>query len=379
MKQLSVEIESNPYFWSPPGPSILTGALKRFENNFSNVLFIHVLLSYPMLSFRGVDLLAYLGNDILKRLQTEPVILIFDATFEGLSPIERPIAEPLYQSCIKHNINPKKIFYFTGNFVDNSADINIVPIFILDNENDWKTHYVRTIEQSKQLCNENYQNIILSLSRRNRSHRLFAHLVLFNSTLRERSIISQDRIENHNFNMQELKVANLSIEDVEKFKQSLPLIADEDKFHINEPFNSLTLLHAKTIFSIVNETLADNVHNTTLFFSEKILKPIVNFQPMVIYGHQGINKKLSLLGFKTYEQYFNLDFDDEPNDLIRYMKLIDSIKQTVDTLLSYSRKDQIAWRYQYEEVLQYNFNVFLERKNTNEQLSKFELMLTDIC
>lgn len=378
MKRLSAIIKPNPFYWSPPGVSTLTRAFEILKNDFSNISFIYALMSYPKQSFLDVDLLSYLEKETLDQLRNESIIFIFDATFEGFSPLEKPIAKSLYQSCIKNNINPKKIFYFTGNFLDNSADINIIPIFILDDKSSWQGYNLSNIEQSKHLCEMNYQKILLSLSRRNRRHRVFAHLALFNSELRNDSIISQDIITNYIFNEYELKIANVTSTDLDLFKKNLPLIADENNFHINDPFNSLANLHSKTLFSIVNETLANNVCNTTLFFSEKILKPILNFQPMIIYGQQGINKKLSMLGFKTYEEYFNLDFDDESDDLIRYMKLLDSVKATVNMLKLYSRDEQIAWRYRYEEVLTYNYNVIVGRKNTNDQLLKFESKLREL-
>jgi hypothetical protein len=132
------------------------------------------------------------------------------------------------------------------------------------------------------------------------------------------------------------------------------------------------------VFSIVNETLADNYNNTTLFFSEKFLKPIINFQPMLIYGHAGINRKLSLLGFKNYESYFNLDFDDEPDDIIRYKKLLKSASDAVDLLKSLSKEKQIEWRFNNVELLKYNHEVFLENKHRKEQMLNFKKLLNDI-
>jgi hypothetical protein len=124
--------------------------------------------------------------------------------------------------------------------------------------------------------------------------------------------------------------------------------------------------------------MVDNSNNTTLFFSEKFLKPIINFQPMLIYGHQGINKKLSLLGFKNYESYFNLDFDDEPDDVIRYKKLLESADAAVNILKAMSREEQIEWRFNHSKLLKYNYNVFIETHHRNGQILKFEKLLNDI-
>lgn len=375
MKELIATITANPYYWSPESETALTKQFRSLEH--IDISYIKLLLNYPVPSYHNVDLFQYIDKASLDQLRTGKTILIFDSIFEGFSPAITPIAAALYNSCIIHNINPKKIFFFTGNLIDNSAEINIIPIFILDHFPDWGNTLVGKLKRARQLCNNNYIKFILSLSRRNRRHRVLAHCMLFNSELFKDSLISQDILD-FNIPIYSLEKMEVTIDQYNNFKASLPLIADENQFNINEPFNALPKLHSQTIFSIVNETLADNVNNTTLFFSEKFLKPIINFQPMLIYGQQGVNKKLSLLGFKSYESYFNLDFDDEPDDVIRYKKLLISANQAVRTLEELSREDQIEWRFKNSRLLKYNYAVFLENMHTKQQIALFETMLSAI-
>jgi hypothetical protein len=374
MQELKVTITSNPYFWSPEGETLLTSCFNHID---AEITYIKLLLSYPVPFYNNVDLFQYIDQESLDQLRNHKTVLLFDSVFEGYSPDITPIAKTLYNSCVIHNINPKKIFYFTGNLIDNSAEINIIPIFILADRYTWKNTEFVGIKQAEAECYKNYKNIILSLSRRNRSHRVFAHCMLFNSPLFKYSIISQD-IVNSTINEHDLKKMEITNLQCENFKNSLPLIADKNQFEVNDPFNALPELHSKTAFSIVNETLADNSNNTTLFFSEKFLKPIINFQPMLIYGHQGINKKLNLLGFKTYESYFDLDFDDEPDDIIRYKKLLKSAETAVNILKNLPREKQIEWRFSNRKILDYNHRVFLESTHQKTQISKFEKILTDI-
>jgi len=375
MRELIATITPNPYFWSPESETTLTKQFISLEH--LDISYIKLLLNYPVPLYHGVDLFQYIDKASLDQLQTGKTILTFDSIFEGFSPSITPIATALYNSCIIHNINPKKIFFFTGNLIDNSAEINIIPIFILDHFPDWENTLVGKLKRARQLCNNNYIKFILSLSRRNRRHRVLAHCMLFNSELFKDSLISQDMLD-FNIPLHSLEKMEVTIDQYQDFKTSLPLIADENQFDINEPFNALPELHSQTIFSIVNETVADNVNNTTLFFSEKFLKPIINFQPMLIYGQQGINKKLSLLGFKSYESYFNLDFDDEPDDIIRYKKLLISANEAVRFLETLSREDQIEWRFKNAKLLKYNYAAFLENIHTKQQIALFENMLSAI-
>jgi hypothetical protein len=132
------------------------------------------------------------------------------------------------------------------------------------------------------------------------------------------------------------------------------------------------------VFSIVNETLISSYNNTSLFFSEKLLKPIINYQPMIIYGQPGINRKIQMLGFKTYEQYFDLSFDEEEDDVLRYKKLLASIESTVTHLRSMPRDEQIDWRFKQLDLLEYNRQVFVRKENTMQQLGIFSKKLTSI-
>ena len=374
MQELKATITSNPYFWNPDGKTLLT---PHFDDIDHKINYIKLLLKYPVPSYDGVDLFQFIDTNSLDQLRNHKTVLTFDSVFEGFSPDIAAIAKALYNSCIIHNINPKKIFYFTGNLIDNSAEINIIPIFVLDNYYDWKNTLITSLKKARFNCYKNYDKAILSLSRRNRSHRVFAHCMLFSSPLVEHSIISQD-VFDYKINDRDLKKMEVTDLQFESFKSSLPLIADKNQFDVNDPFNALPELHARTLFSIVNETLADNSNNTTLFFSEKFLKPIINFQPMLIYGHQGINKKLSLLGFRNYESYFNLDFDDEPDDIIRYKKLIESASKAVNFLELMSREEQIEWRFKNKKLLKYNYNVFIENLHRKQQIALFEKLINAI-
>jgi hypothetical protein len=202
--------------------------------------------------------------------------------------------------------------------------------------------------------------------------------MLANSEIFNDCLISQSQSTVDNCDMfggdissDDLTKMELTFKDWEYFKNSLPFIADGQDFEINEPFNCLSKLHFGTLFSIVNETLANNQNGTSLFYSEKFLKPIINFQPMLIYGQHNINKKLSILGFKTYETYFNLDFDDEPDDILRYKKLLASATDTVRYLKSLSRDRQIEWRFQQNELLEFNFHNALNMPHVITQMSVF--------
>jgi hypothetical protein len=388
MQKLKFKLENNPFCSSPEMTTLTNGIgaasllhfgvnkYRHLFNKHSDVSYISLLLGYEQRITATTDLFKFIDLDSIDELRNGRTVLIFDATLEGYSETELPLKTCLYYNAILHNIDPAKIFLFTGNFLTADDSINVIPIFLLDTG--W-SDTANSASKAQTECFENLEKIILSLSRRNRFPRVVAHFALWKSQLNQDSIISQDIVStNATLAVETLKKLDLTLEDWNEFKNALPLLADGNNFHINAPFDHLPNLHSKTVFSIVNETLISNYNNTSLFFSEKLLKPIINYQPMVIYGQPGINRKIQMLGFKTYDDYFDLSFDDEPDDILRYKKLLASIENTVKHLKSLSRDEQIAWRFKELELLIYNREVFLRKENNMKQLELFSEKLTSI-
>jgi hypothetical protein len=380
MKKLFYSVAQNEYF-SNESHSTLVSDFSLIADDvrlkINDITYAAILLGYPKDGWKNnVDIFQYFDSTVIDRLQNNNTVLLCDYTFEGFSQLSQPVAKVLRYNCEIYNINPDRIFLFTGNLADDSSYINVIPLYLLDNERNFRQPGQDiedlTLDWSKNQCKELLgENIFLSLSRRNRFHRVVGHTILLNSSIAKEGLISQDRLDDFYFNPYLIKEMGLSEEQINNFKKTLPSIADADMFQINQPFNPLTKLHLSTVFSIVNETLTDDVQGTSLFFSEKILKPVINYQPMIIYGQPGINHELTQLGYKTYEGYFDLDFDYEPNHVLRYRKLLDSITKTVNKLKSMSKEERIDWRYQCHDILEYNFKNFVNRTHGKQQMAVF--------
>jgi hypothetical protein len=382
MRKINITLQKNGFFSSQEISNleryIESNKYWNLPDKFNRVNYISLILGYGEKITPTTDLFKFIDSNFINILKNGSTILIFDATFEGYGKEDLPLEMCLSYNAQLHNIDPSKIFLFTGNFLETSNSINVIPIYLLDIG--WNIDEIpKSYKIAHSRCSKNLEKIILSLSRRNRFDRILAHFALWNSKLKQESIISQDVFTKFKIIPDDiLKKLDLTTEDWQQFRNALPLLADGNNFHINTPFDHLADLHSKTLFSIVNETLISNYNNTSLFFSEKLLKPIINYQPMVIYGQQGINRKIEMLGFKTYEQYFDLSFDDEPDDILRYKKLLNSIETTVKHLKSLSREQQIAWRFKELDLLNYNREVFIKRENTRKQLEVFSNKLTSI-
>lgn len=367
MRHSKFSIVPNEYFTTNES-SILLNIL--FNRSREDIDYGYIFLSYPDWHYDPIDLFQYIHSEFLHSLRTESTILIVDYTYEGFSPIQCPIIKILEKNCLKYDIDPKKIFYLSGNLRDSSDMINVIPIFVLDYNNNWKS--IQNLDQIKNnFLQKNKDDIILSLSRRNRSHRVIAHAMLINSELNDYSIISQDICRN--FKISDITLSNMGLthKQWKRFQKQLPRIANKNDFEINAVFDHFPTLHDHTCFSIVNETEINNYNNTSMFFSEKILKPIINFQPFVIYGQCGINHALRELGYKLYDDYFDLSFDQEPNNILRYKKLLESITSLTKQLAAASIKEQMDWRFRNIELLEHNYNIFLQQHQSATARSVF--------
>ena len=169
---------------------------------------------------------------------------------------------------------------------------------------------------------------------------------------------------------------------VKKFLDGLPYIIDESErtaknrdCGIDEVITELNLLELKqgnldlelaaqwhekdvtkeyseNLFSLVGETDYCTRNDTELFYTEKTFKPMVYGHPILILGQKGLNKRLSELGFKTYEAVFDLSFDDEPDNKKRMLMMLKEIERVLRSL---NKEDDIERFYEkIEPVVEHN-------------------------
>ena len=78
-------------------------------------------------------------------------------------------------------------------------------------------------------------------------------------------------------------------------------------------------LFLDSCINIVTETTFEN---NELFISEKIVKPLVGFQPFIVLGPQYYLRELKKLGFKTFDSIWDESYDDEEDFKKRYEKVL---------------------------------------------------------
>lgn len=103
-----------------------------------------------------------------------------------------------------------------------------------------------------------------------------------------------------------------------------------------------------SLFDVVTETSWE-----VRFLSEKTFRPILYKKPFLIFGANGLNKKLEELGFKLFHNLFDYSFDDINSMIVKSEKIIDQI-------IYYKNYDYEEIRKDCKNIIEHNYNKLLE-------------------
>lgn len=122
----------------------------------------------------------------------------------------------------------------------------------------------------------------------------------------------------------------------DEYNDKLPIELDTHGYDINNFRVSNTFptkLFLDSVIHIVSET---SFESNEMFISEKIFKPLLNFQPFILIGPYQYLKELRKFGFKTFGQFWDESYDEIRDPKKRYLKLreviIDLNKKSIEEL-----------------------------------------------
>jgi len=103
-----------------------------------------------------------------------------------------------------------------------------------------------------------------------------------------------------------------------------------------------------SLWNIVTETV---FYEDKLHLTEKVFKPIVLRRPFILVAAPGNLKYLKEYGFKTFDQWIDESYDEEPDPDIRIKKIVDEISKL-------SKKNLLEMYEEMIPILDYNYNHF---------------------
>ena len=119
--------------------------------------------------------------------------------------------------------------------------------------------------------------------------------------------------------------------DINFFNKHIPIeldtqkISDKSDFRVNDAFKKELFLD-----SCINLVTESSFELNELFISEKILKPIINYQPFIVFSSYGYLKHLKTYGFKTFSDFWDESYDDIENPNRRFFALLKLVRSLND-------------------------------------------------
>ena len=120
----------------------------------------------------------------------------------------------------------------------------------------------------------------------------------------------------------------------------------------------------------VNVALETTVHETTQpYLTEKTYKILAQARPFVIYGDTNILQKLKTKGFKTFGQFCDESYDQEPNHDLRAKKAVDALQQLVTAC--HTHPEEI------NNICKFNQNHYFSQERLHNELADFGQLCLD--
>ena len=338
----------------------------------------------------------FISREVIEKVKDDKGIIYIDFTMEPYIDLDmhKGLIECLKNSGIpKTNIfvvvnsfNAKELYESWFNENERKYQVRNLP-FCLDHSswfyNDGIKNNLRlsmNLDNFYETKNIIRPNKYLMKIRNNRSHRLAALYRLINDDLLKYgdwSFLSTNGVDEASIKniMNRYNLFEVSYDKIIKAHELFPhkLQSENDINYAN--VNAWTDLHFKphldSYFEVCFETLSEGEHKS---LTEKIFKPIINFQPFIFVTFAGGLKLLKSLGFKTFEGFIDESYDDIESVENRMLAIHNEVKR----LCNMSNEELHNWYWSMEDILVHNHKLLLEYHKTKPYGVDFINELYDI-
>lgn len=120
----------------------------------------------------------------------------------------------------------------------------------------------------------------------------------------------------------------------------------EDTYQV---FQANTDLEQTAFLQVITETVFEYPHNS---FSEKTWKPVVSMRPFIIAGVPGSIQNLQELGFKTFDRWWNEEYDNINDSVQRLIAITNIVEEIANKSIGELQKILVDM----QPVLEHNRN-----------------------
>jgi hypothetical protein len=313
-----------------------------------------------------------LPEKLKEQLKDRTAIVYYDQSWEGFPMLGSVnYFEKFYKNFAKFQLPPSQFILSTGNMLESTlhdewcnkhsitdrmtvisanffAALSADPTFFGKGTPDI------TFDEQIQYKLSNNVTLFNCMNRVIRDHRICFIAMLNYYNLLDSNKVSHNRFPPHYDS--EIKIQNFhhhpsyESNNVLDVTSKLPLILDSTEFEVNKAQNFFKEIYLESWVTMVTETLA--TENNTMFFSEKIYKPMRARHPFILLGIRGSLRELKRQGFKTFDSWWDESYDDIEN-------ITDRMEAICKLLLSLQIKTKDEWITIYKDmrtVFEHNFN-----------------------
>lgn len=168
------------------------------------------------------------------------------------------------------------------------------------------------------------------------------------------NLITEDTIKHI---IWQYKLSDINIDSINDILNSAPHLLQSEENANFDIVNAWTDEHfspyINSYFEICQESFVHGEHKS---LTEKIFKPIANYQPFLFVAYPGALKLLRELGFKTFDGFIDESYDGITDISEKLSKIYSEIKR----LCNMSKEELHNWYWSMEDILVYNRNLLLE-------------------
>lgn len=222
------------------------------------------------------------------------------------------------------------------------------------------------------LEHKTYDKKFLNLNRRWRFHRpiLVALLEIFN--LRQQGFISlashddggktwPEMVAMTPYVVKDGYINQLFVDHKEKILNIPQLYLDTTELHINQPYltTSTDVYYENSYFSVVTETTFFKQFGEGVFLSEKIFKPVFKKHPFIVLSRPGTLEAFRRIGYRSFNEIINEDYDLEYDDDKRMMMIIKEIER----LCNLNDEELKNFLTKAKEICDYNCELLMNKSS----------------
>ncbi len=268
-----------------------------------------------------------------------------------------PLTQIIY---VSNCANGKEIYedFCKRNNLQPEINVEYFPVFRID-----KTDLELAITKYKNIPYKvgPRKKLFLNFNRRYSDHRLVFYTAMAKKNLLDKFYISMSAtqpergatfVDNMKYTITKYPALEFTEDDVKQANSHLPLILDNTNFNsypMENTVDAVESYYENSLINIVSETF---FFDKPIHITEKTFKPIAFKQPFIMIGSHGSLRHVKDLGFKTFSEFWNEDYDLIQDNEIRMLAVL----KIVEEVANWSEEKKIDFTNNVKDIVEYNFN-----------------------